>query len=45
MGGEGVHFERDLHLIEELGGFIHHGQVGDAAHDDADLWGHPMSFL
>ena len=36
MGGEGIDFERYLHLIEQLTGFLHNGQVARAAHDNTD---------
>ena len=34
MGGEGVDFKRHLHLVEQLAGFFHNGQITCATHDN-----------
>ena len=40
VGRESVHFERYMQVIEQLRGFLHNGEVGSAAHDDANDWRH-----
>src|SRR5699024_4227405 len=35
MGGQSVHFERDLHLVKQFSRFFHYGQVRGTAHDNA----------
>ena len=40
VGRKGVDFEGDFHLLKEFAGFLHDGEVGGGAHDDADLWFH-----
>ena len=37
---ESVHFERYMQVIEQLRGLLHNGEVGSAAHDDANDWRH-----
>lgn len=36
MSREGVHLKRYLHVVQELACLFHNGQVGCAAHDDAN---------
>ena len=40
VGREGVHLEGHVHVVQQLGGFLHDWQVGGAAHDDANYGGH-----
>jgi hypothetical protein len=35
MCREGIDFKRYLHVVQQLAGFLHDGQVTGAAHDDA----------
>ena len=35
-----VHFERNFHIIEEFGSFLHNRKVAGATHNDADDWFH-----
>ena len=37
VGGEHMHFYRDIKLTQRIDGFLHHGQIAVAAHYDSDL--------
>jgi hypothetical protein len=45
MSGQGVHLERNLKFIEQVGSFLHDRKVGGAAHDDANDRSHNVCNL
>ncbi len=42
---QGAKFERNFHLLKEIGCFAQYGQVGSAAHDYADSAIHIVWFI
>ena len=44
---KGVHFERYMHIIQQLRSLLHYGKIGRTAHDDTYNWSHflMISFL
>lgn len=45
VGRECVDFKWNVEVIEQLGGLLHNGEVGRAAHDDAYDWSHDDKWL